>query len=294
LVDGRKVGTIGGDGTSLSNDVPAGHHSASIRKNGFRTVIADQSFNAGSTFTMDGGMQSAIGTLRLEIAPAGVAAHITIHHEGEEPRTIAENVVSLSEGQYSITAAAPGYQDASQTIRVVGGQTATAALVLKPVAAKVEKPRGMGLGDWEKVGGWEKDGAYLTRRGGGVVFAPSAADAGHYTFTVSVIKGKRVEWFVNYQDERNYVLFQLDDDHLTATSLTGGNKKTTKTPVHINREELVMVGMDVNDSAVNVSVGQQDKKFTQSVPIDHAAGKFAFRVPGKDQIELGDFHFIPR
>jgi hypothetical protein len=294
-VDGRRLGVTGADGTLLATDVASGRHSVNVRKSGFRQVIADQNFTAGGTTSMEATMQSAIGNVRIEVSPAGLAAHLTIRREGEDAaKAIAEGQAPLNEGQYTIAASAPGYQDASQTVRVSGGQTATAALVLKPVAAKVEKPRGIGLADWEKAGGWEKDGASLTRRGGGIAFAPSAGEAGHYAFSVKVIKGKRVEWLVNYVDERNNVLFQLDDEHLTTVSVIDGSKKTTKMQIHVNREESVAVVMDVTDSSVSVTVSQQDKKFPESISIAHAAGKFGFRVPGKDEIELSEFHFAPR
>ena len=98
-----------------------------------------------------------------------------------------------------------------------------------------------------------------------------------------MIKGKRLEWFVNYVDERNNVLFQLENDHLTTVSMVDRTKKVTKMPVHINREELVTVVMDVSDSSVSVNIGQQDNKFPESISTGHAAGKFAFRIPGKEQ-----------
>jgi len=296
FVDGRKVGTTATDGTLLNNDVAPGHHTVSVRKSGFRSINSDQNFTAGSTNTVEAAMQSAAGNLKIDVAPPGLAAHLTIRGEGDDTaKTIAEGQpLPLSEGQYTIMASAPGYQDASQTVHVTAGQTLNAGLTLKPLVAKTEKPKGVALADWEKTGGWEKDGAYLTRRGGGMSFAPSAAEAGHYAFNVRMIKGKRLEWVVNYQDDRNNVLFEVDDDHIATTSLVGGTKLTMKTPIHINREEWVMVVMDVSDSEVNVTVSQKDQKYTRSAPISHATGKFGFRVPGKDQIELGNFRFDPR
>jgi serine/threonine-protein kinase len=295
FLDGRRLGATGADGTLLANDVPPGRHTVIVRKAGFRQAIGDETFTAGSTTTMDASMQSAIGNLKIEVAPAGLAAHLSIRREGDDAaKTISEGTSPMNEGPYTITASAPGYLDVSQPVRVIAGQTTTTAVVLKPVAAKVEKPKGIALGDWEKTGGWEKDGPYLSRKGGGIVFAPSAGEAGHYAFSAKVIKGKRLEWFVNYVDERNNVLFQLDDDHLTATSVVDGSKKTIKVPVRVNKEETVSVVMDIGDSSVSVNVAQQDRKFPASLATGHAAGKFAFRVPGKDEIELNEFHFVPR
>ena len=152
-----KWGQTGADGVLLTNDIPSGRHSVNVRKNGFRPVIADQNFTAGATTTMDASMQSGMGNLRIEVSPAGLATHLTIRREGEDAaKPIAEGQASLTEGQYTIAASAPGYVDATQTVRVSGGQTATAALVLKPVAAKVERPKGIGLADWEKAGGWRR------------------------------------------------------------------------------------------------------------------------------------------
>jgi hypothetical protein len=294
FVDGRKVGVTGADGTLLANDIPPGRHSVNVRKNGFRQLIADQNFTAGSTTPMDGALQTSIGNLKVEIAPSGLAAHITIRREGEDAKAIAEGTAPLNEGPYTVSASAPGYQDASQPVRINGGQTANVTLTLKPTVTKAERPKGTGLADWEKTGGWDKDGQSLTRRGGGIAFAPTAAEAGHYSFTLKEIKGKRLEWFVNYQDESNYTLFQVDDEHLTTTSLVRGTKNTTKTPIHINREEFLMVAMDITDSEVSVGISQQDRKYTASESLGHANGKFGFRVQGKDQIELGSFHFEPR
>ena len=71
--------------------------------------------------------------------------------------------------------------------------------------------------------------------------APINPAAGKYNFTAIVMNGKRLEWVLNYQDDKNYDLFQMDDKNLVRTQVVNGKKgPSVKIPhsikININKD----------------------------------------------------------
>jgi serine/threonine protein kinase len=302
LVDGNPAGVIGADGGfGLPKLDPPGKHSVVVRKDAYKERRFEMDFEVGATVELEAALESLLGTLRIEASPPLPEIRLALRREGEPAdRPVAETTLQVPEGTYRLSGTAAGYQPGSTTVRVAAGRAATAALALKKIEAKpaVQQPV-LTLADWEKAGGWTREGGILTRRGGNVVVAPLAPMAGSYHFTILLQRGSRLEWLVAYQDDRNYIQYQLDKNNFSRAEILNGRRSNpARTPHGVDRDSYVSVQIDVSKEAVRHRIRRGEKwefldEFRKAGG-DLLAGPFAFRVGGRDQIALSEFRFVPR
>jgi hypothetical protein len=169
-------------------------------------------------------------------------------------------------------------------------------LTLSREEKKPEQPA-LTLADWQKLG-WQREGNLLIRRGGDFVVAPGSGGAGRYTFTALLQKGRRLEWVVNYSDRDNHVFYQLGDDYLHRTEVTKGRKsRTVKIPHKMKWGGFLSVDISVQQDAIVHRVLVDDKWIEldnwKSAANNLTAGKFGFHIPGRDQVGLSHFAFMP-
>jgi hypothetical protein len=189
-------------------------------------------------------------------------------------------------------------------VKVAVGRVAPAALVMKradktPASAQ-GKGHTFGMEDWAKGSGpslsaWAHEGKLWVKRGGEFVPSPLSPAAGSYIFTAIVMKGKHLEWVVNYQDDKNYDLFQMEDKNLVRTQVVNGKKgEAVKIPHTIKIKDYISVQIAVTPTSITHHFLVQNQ--WQAVdkwerPGGGLQGKFGFHVPGKDQIGVSDFRF---
>jgi hypothetical protein len=221
-----------------------------------------------------------------------------LQREGEATQqTITEDTLHLPPGTYTVTGGAPGYQEYSATVVIDIGQTKTVSLNL---AKKQEEKRvvsAFGLDDWAKAGGWRREGDLLIRRGGDFVLAPRELGAGTYTFTALLEKGKRLEWVVNFSDGNNYIFLQLGKNYFHRTQVRNGKKgKTVKIPHDLPWDGFLSIQVEVLADGVahKLLQGEQWTSVDRWQESGLAAGKFGFHIPGRDEVALSHFSFLPR
>lgn len=298
LVDGQQVGTTTQDGTFSSGDIPPGRHHITVRKDRFQPFQTDQSFTAGKETDVEAVLTASGGTLRIEVSPSGIGARLTVQKAGEEARAVTDMAMTLPEGDYTLSGRANGYQNVSMQVHVANGRANNVSVVFRPVVK--EKAPGFTLADWDKAGFWQRDSGLLTHQGGGLGAAPFTPSAGTYNFTVLLIKGKRIEWVVAFENEKNRVDCQLDNDKFTVTQYANGKKVANeKAPVEFDRSAWVRVSINVSETSVVHTLTQGEKKYTDVSRITDAAadfgkGQFCFRIPGHDELAISDFRFTPR
>ncbi len=302
VLDGRTVGTIGDDGSfSYPKLDPPGRHTLIVRKEGFKPRQYEMNFPAGAATQVDGALEALTGTLRIEANPGLPEIRLSLRRDGDTvDRPLGETTMQLPEGAYRITGTANGYQTGSATVRVAAGRTTTASLALRRIEApKAAAKPSLSLADWEKTGGWTREGGTLIRRGGNVVAAPLAPAPGTYTFTITLQKGSRLEWLLNYQDDKNYIQYQLDKNNFSRVEVVNGRRgETVRTPHRVNRDDPILIQIDVTSEAILHRIQRQGQwQFLDEFRKAGSSllqGPFAFRVPGRDQIALSDFRFVPR
>jgi hypothetical protein len=101
---------------------------------------------------------------------------------------------------------------------------------------------------------------------------------------------------VNFQDDKNYDLFQMDDKNLVRTQFAGGKKSdSTRIPHSIKTKDYVSVQVAVTSGSIVHSflVDRQWQVVDKwDRPGGGLQGKFGFHVPGKDQLGVSDFRFV--
>jgi outer membrane protein assembly factor BamD (BamD/ComL family) len=296
-IDGQSRGVIRSGAFTAS--LEAGKHAIRLENENYKTTEVEREFGPGATVDLDGTLESAVGTLEIQVNPPTADVSLTLQRDGEStPRPIAEKTQQLSPGTYTVQASAPGFHDYAATIRIAINQTKTASLILR----KVEEPKrdqpAVTMSDWEKSG-WTREGKLLVRHGGNFQIAAGSGGAGRYTFTALLQKGRRLEWVVNYTGEDNHILYQLGKDFLHRTEVSKGRKsRTIKIPHNMKWGDFLSVDIAVEGESI-VHRLLTDGKW---VELDNwrqpssnlAAGKFGFHIPGRDQIGLSHFAFVPQ
>jgi hypothetical protein len=205
-----------------------------------------------------------------------------------------------------VRASAPGYQEAVASVHLPAGRIAAATLSMIRITAAKELPkprRIFTMEEWVKsetslptLSKWARDGKVWVKRGGEFVVAPLEPMAGTYTFTVNVMKGKRLEWVWNYKDAQNYDLFQLGDKNLVRARVVDGKKsESVRTPDTTKINDYTSFTVVVTDRSIVHSI-YRDKQWQVldkwDPPGGALRGKFGFHVAGKDQIAVSEFRFV--
>ncbi len=307
FLNNNRVGVVGADGTYSNPNVEPGRYTVGVRKDRYKPIQSDQQFAPGKIVEIVGTTESTVGTLRIEVTPPGVNVSLRLRKDGDPAdRAVTETTLQLTEGFYTVTGSAPGYQTyEAGGVHVVPGRTATATIAMRrpdaPLRSPAERKPIYQLADWEKVTGWTKEGTALIKRGGDFTLGPPS-QAGAYQFTVLVQRGRRLEWTVAFRDDRNHVLFEIDNDEFKRFEVINGRKIEKKFRHGINFKAPISVLMIVTANSINTSVqrgGQWSLLDTweRSGPTLGGAsftnGRVGFYVPGRDQLLLSDFKFTP-
>jgi serine/threonine protein kinase len=301
-LDGTRIGTVRSDNT-FSSDVDAGKHVVALKNERYKPIQSEQVFVAGKTVEMEGKLEGLLGVLKVEVNPK--IAHLRIRRDNStQDREITDTTLSLPEGTYVITGSAPQYQDSTTSVQVTANHTATAALFLKPSLKKQPVPtkplpekRGFALADWEKAGGWTREGTTLVRHGGDFVAAPAKFGPGTLVFTALVRRGKRLEWVLHFQDQKNHYLFQIDDKNFTHAEIANGKRlDEVKVPHGVNRKDFISLAVVLSANTIQHKI-LQNRQWqvidTWERPGAVLQGSFAFHIPARDEIVLSDFQFTP-
>ena len=238
--------------------------------------------------------------MRINVVPPDLNVALTLRRDGEtSARTISDRMLSLSPGTYTVEASSAGYRDYAATARLDPGQSKTVSLLMEIDESLRRREPISALEDWGNSPGWMREGRLLVRRGGKFVLAPIKPGPGTYVFTAILKKGRRLEWVVNYRDERNYLLYQLGKSFFHRIEVREGERSTPVKLRHsLHRNEFLTVRIEVSGD----SIVQRAEQNGRSVVLDEwkhsgaefTRGRFGFHVPGRDQIALREITFTPK
>ena len=300
LLDGRELGRLSSQGTFASSGVTPGDHEIVLRHDHYLAKGVARDFVAGATVEIDGALKQERGTLRINVVPPDLNVALTLRRDGEtSARTISDRMLSLSPGTYTVEASSAGYRDYAATARLDPGQSKTVSLLMEIDESLRRREPISALEDWGNSPGWMREGRLLVRRGGKFVLAPIKPGPGTYVFTAILKKGRRLEWVVNYRDERNYLLYQLGKSFFHRIEVREGERSTPVKLRHsLHRNEFLTVRIEVSGD----SIVQRAEQNGRSVVLDEwkhsgaefTRGRFGFHVPGRDQIALREITFTPK
>ena len=166
-------------------------------------------------------------------------------------------------------------------------------------------PKAGSMADWQDPSAWKMEGGIWTHRGGG--FIPYALPPkGIFTFTVELVKGGgifhggHVRWCLDYVDNKNFALFEMDNKNFWAKVVSQGKtfERTHTQLKDLEKQKSFTIQIDVTPEHI------VHKMFTGGdwINLDSWAetgrnfsqGKFGFLIQGKDEIGLSDFKFQPK
>jgi hypothetical protein len=135
----------------------------------------------------------------------------------------------------------------------------------------------------------------ITRKGGDYVLAAPDIVQGTVRFTVVSLKGRHVEWVAGYRDEKNYLLYELDDKNLTRYEVRNGSKTgQVKLPHGLDKKKPMGISLAIAPQSVVLSVLRGDWSELDKWDVPGTAhGRFGFHLAGGDEIGLQDFRVTP-
>ena len=293
FIDGDLQGTIGSDGSLSVAGIKPGQHRVELHKEGYLPRSIEKQFAGATTVKLEADqvtLEKAVGTLQIVLSPAN--GRVTYKHQNEtESHLIEGNKVDLTEGTYLVTASASGYSERSQNVQVVPGQSQRLEFQLTPL-----KQTHFGMAEWEKTGGWKRDGEWYVRRGGDFFLYPVAPTPGDFRFQASLRHGKRFQWMVNYVDPKNYLLFQIDKNNFSRYQVLNGKRTKLKEIPHVmDTKDVLQLQITLAPSKITHQAYEGGKWLSldewTDVPPALSNGKFGFYIPGSDELAVSHFEF---
>lgn len=309
MLDQRQLGAVGDDGSFTNAAIPPGDHTVEIRKEQYLPRRFQRPFRAGQAVALSGSdvvLSAAIGSVRLTKSPAEATVFYR-RAEDQQNQEAHANQLELPPGNYIFTARANGYTEKTERMQVTAGETHNVELALARVvqAAAPPAPKIGGMMDFDDPNLWKQDNGMFTHRGAGFLsYKPQTR--GTFSFTVqllrggNIFRGGRIRWAMQYQDARNYDLFELDQRYLWSKVIIAGKTyergkydhnltdkdKSYSIQIDVTADKLVHRVKNGNEWIVVDSWSEPGRNFTE--------GKFGFLIQGNDEIGVSDFKFTPR
>jgi hypothetical protein len=286
LLDGIVVGTQQADGKFRFPSVSPGDHVIELHRDRFNPKILHKHFAASSTVAVSASemvMDAATGQLKVTFSPA--EAVVTVAKDGAAPINIVSGTpVALTPGTYELTARVGNFPRSVPVEVAAGEYRAIGPLSLAPG----------GIQDFADPGSWKSDQGWSVRRGGGFVLNNSPSTAGTFIFSAILDKGKLLQWVFNYVDDRNYELFQMDDNFFYRSQVRDG-KKTDEVKVAFRSDKKKARTFQVVVSPTRIVHQIQQGNGWASVDFwspptgNLTSGKFGFYLPNNDEIRVSNF-----
>lgn len=140
-------------------------------------------------------------------------------------------------------------------------------------------------------------------KGGGFLLLHTPKGPGRYTFTLQLRKGggflksKRLQWFVSFQDTKNYVLFQVDGKRFTVRRVVNGKSNDLqKLPFDADPEDSIGVQISLKPNSVDTRLKSQTGAWQDMGPItspgsDFTRGRFGLLIAGNDEVGVSTIRF---
>jgi hypothetical protein len=287
LVDENPFGTVHADGTLAVSGINPGDHTVELRKDGFKPRQFKEHFAEGGTVSLvvaSAALEAAAGELKITFTPADATVAIA---KGELLKIVGNGIpLNLAPGTYTLTARTAQRFTRSSTIEVEAGQSKTLDLSLAP----------SGMSKWDDPGAWKHEGESFTRKGGDFVLYGDVHTSGTFGFSAMLIKGKLLQWVLNFSDPKNYVLFQMDDDNFYRTVIRNGEKTDQIiVPDKGDKKSFRTLQVRVSSGEIVHQIKHGDHwtvldRWTQP-GVNLGEGKFGFYIPGSDQVALSSFAY---
>ena len=300
FLDSQGIGVVGGDGTFVTANVTPGEHTVELRREKFGPKRNPRQFRAGETVEINGAdvvLVAASSSLRVNVKPA--TAQIFYRKSDEtQLRQATGGQLALGEGSWVVTAKAPNFLDGTATVQLGAGESKTIELALKDAPKAVVAKKAGTMLEWEQPGEWVQQEGWIVHKGGGFVLYGISPVNGTFTFNMALLKGRRLQWFADYTDAKNHVLYQLDKKNLFRRDVVNGKSSELRFAHDLEKQESYTIQIDVSAGFVRTSL-HNGSRWVEMDTFSSAGrnltqGKFGLFIPNNDVFGLSNFRFNPR
>ncbi len=148
---------------------------------------------------------------------------------------------------------------------------------------------------WEDQTNWSEQRGWRVKKGGNFVFLARRPVSGIVRFSLSLVKGKRLEWFAGFRDASNFVRYQMDGKDFIRKEYVDGKSNEVKTPCELNIKGSITVQLRISQGQiVNELLDGSAWKKIDSVDAagrDFSAGRFGLYLPGDDSFAVSNFYY---
>jgi serine/threonine protein kinase len=286
VMDHTSIGSVQSDGSFRYSAVSPGDHSIELRKDHYKARQIQKRFASGSPVALgpaETTLEPMPGDLRVTFSPP--EADVTLTGNGQ-PLTKIKNgsTLSLPSGSYSLTARTSEGLVRSLSVQIVSGESRAVDLSLSPG----------GMANWEQPESWTPEKDCFVHRGGNFVLFHTSPTSGTFSFSALLQKGHRLQWVLNYMDDKNYLSFSMDENFFYRSLVRNGQQvESAQFPHKTDKKQFRSLQIRVSGD----EIVHQIREGNQWVPLDTwnqpgtelSAGKFGFFIPGKDQVALSNF-----
>jgi hypothetical protein len=299
LLDGQGLGIIAADGSYTSSTITPGEHTIELRKESFAPKRNPRQFRAGETVELSGAdvtLVAAASSIRVNVKPANAQIFYRKSDESQL-RQANGNTINVSAGTWVVVAKAANYGDGTTTVQVASGENKAVEITLKEVPKVITKKLGTML-EWEQPGEWEQQEGWTVHKGGNFVLYGITPPDGKFIFNIALLKGRRLQWFANYIDSKNHVLYQLDRKNFFRRDVVNGRSSEYKVGHEMEKQESYTIQIDISPGTIKHSVHNGstwvDLDTFNSPGRKLTDGKFGLYIPNNDTYGLSNFRFTPR
>ncbi len=228
-----------------------------------------------------------------------------------------DHTIELRRDQFEARRFPRGFR-AGQTVTIAGAEAVlTAVKVAAPppsppppppppaTVKQAPKARTGDMSNFEAPGTWRMEDNIWKHRGAATL-TYGIQPNGIFTFSIymlkggSLLRGGRVRWVLGYQDPKNYLLFELDEENLWSKVVENGKTLERKKIAHKQDKSMRVWNILIDSSSGRlVHKIQGDNGWTEldswSEPgRDFTQGKFGILVTGNDEVGLSNFQFTGR
>lgn len=267
-IDGRQIGSIGGDGSFQRSDITPSGHTITLKKADYEDKELSRSFTVGQAVRLSGSeaQLTQFGSLEFRITPQNAA--VTYKRTDDAQMRTGENgkTARVKAGRYTITASA-GPRQKTDAVTVEPGKPQIIEWTLPSAVEEVKKaappqPRQTTTKDYfQNAASWGQNGDRWIHDGEGIGWMRN--NQGVYTLEffrqtskiVFVKRKKRVDWVIDQKDDNNRVDYTFDFGSLERRVTVDG-KALPKVKVPTGTGDSYTLQIDIRPERITIRDAQ--------------------------------------
>ncbi len=151
------------------------------------------------------------------------------------------------------------------------------------------------LSQWEDQTNWSDKGGWRLKKGGNFVFFAKRPVQGTLRFSMTLVKGKKLQWFAGFRDSNNFVLYQLDGVNFIRREYVDGKSSDLKTAHDMEGRGSFTVQIRVAPGSITHEL--LDGAVWKRIDVlsgpgrDFSNGRFGLLLPGDDTYGVSNFYY---